>query len=294
MRTRKIGVSLIAVLGTAAWLGAGQPAVAQGEPVWEATGLMGPESAVYNATSRILYVSNVNGGPMDRDGNGFISKLSADGQVVETHWVTGLDAPKGMVLHGERLFVSDIDRLVAIQVKTGRIVGSYLAPGAKFLNDVTADGAGRIYVSDMMDDAIYRLDGNVFELWLKSPALENPNGLTVEGDELRVAAWGVMTDGFATKVPGHLKSVSIQTKTITSLGSGTPVGNLDGLEPDGRGNYLVTDWMAGGLYRIAPTGEAELLLDLNQGSADLLVLDSGRLVIIPMMMDGTVRAYKIE
>jgi sugar lactone lactonase YvrE len=214
--------------------------------------------------------------------------------VVEAQWVTGLNAPKGMMLHGERLYVSDVNRLVAIQVKTGRIVASYLAPNAIFLNDVTVDGAGRIYVSDMVDDAIYRLDGNVFELWLKSPALENPNGLKVESDELRVAAWGVMTDGFATKVPGHLKSVSIQTKTITSLGNGTPVGNLDGLEPDGRGNYLVTDWLAGGLYRIAPTGEAELLLDLNQGSADLLVLDGGRLAIIPMMMDGTLRAYKIE
>jgi sugar lactone lactonase YvrE len=289
-----IRISLVAVLGIAAWIAAGQAAVAQGEPVWEATGLMGPESAVYNATSNILYVSNVNGGPMDRDGNGFISKLSLDGQVVEAQWVTGLNAPKGMVLHGERLYVSDLNRLVAIQVKTGRIVASYLAPNAIFLNDVTVDGAGRIYVSDMVDDAIYRLDGNVFELWLKSPALENPNGLKVEGDELRVAAWGVMTDGFATKVPGHLKSVSIQSKAITSLGNGTPVGNLDGLEPDGRGNYLVTDWMAGGLYRIAPTGEAELLLDLNQGSADLLVLDGGRLAIIPMMMDGTVRAYKIE
>ncbi len=294
MRTRKIRASLVAVLGIAAWLAAGQPAVAQGEPVWEATGLMGPESAVYNATSRILYVSNINGDPVDKDGNGFISKLSADGEVVETHWVTGLDGPKGMVLHGGRLYVSDIDRLVAIQVKTGRIVGSYLAPDAKFLNDVTVDGAGRIYVSDMADDAIYRLDGNVFELWLKSAALENPNGLTVEGDELRVAAWGVMTDGFATKVPGHLKSVSIQSKTITSLGSGTPVGNLDGLEPDGRGNYLVTDWMAGALYRIAPTGETELLLDLNQGSADLEFLEAVSIAIIPMMMDGTVRAYKIE
>jgi sugar lactone lactonase YvrE len=281
-------------LGIAAWFAAGQPVMAQGEPVWEATGLMAPESVVYNPTSQILYVSNVNGDMVDKDGNGFISKLSLDGKVFETHWVTGLNGPKGMVLHGGRLYVSDIDRLVAVQVKTGRIVGSYLAPGAKFLNDVTVDGAGRIYVSDMLDNAIYRLDGNVFELWLKSAALENPNGLTVEGDELRVAAWGVMTDGFATKVPGHLKSVSIQSKAITSLGSGTPVGNLDGLEPDGRGNYLVTDWMAGGLYRIAPTGEAEQLLDLNQGSADLEFIEAARIAIIPMMMDGTVRAYRIE
>ena len=132
MKTREIGASLVAVLGIAAWFAAGQPAVAQGEPVWEATGLMGPDSAVYNARSRILYVSNINGGPMDKDGNGFISKLSLNGKVIETHWVTGLNGPKGMVLHGGRLYVADIDRLVAIRVKTGRIVASYLAPNAIF------------------------------------------------------------------------------------------------------------------------------------------------------------------
>ena len=136
MRTKIISASLFGVFSIATWVLAGQPAVAQGEPIWEATGLMGPESAVYNATRRIFYVSNINGDPVDKDGNGFISKLSADGEVVKTHWVTGLDGPKGMVLHGGRLYVSDIDRLVAIQVKTGRIVGSYLAPAAQFLNDV--------------------------------------------------------------------------------------------------------------------------------------------------------------
>jgi sugar lactone lactonase YvrE len=291
---RKIEALRLVAFGLAAWALAGQPAAAQGEPVWEATGLMAPESAVYNPTSRILYVSNINGGPMDRDGNGFISKLATDGKVVETHWVTGLNAPKGMVLHRGRLYVSDIDRLVVIEVKTGRISGSYLAPSAVFLNDVAVDAAGRVYVSDMMDNAIYRLDGNVFSLWLRDVDLEAPNGLMVEGDELRVAAWGHMTDGFETAVPGHLKSVTITSRSISSLGGGAPVGNLDGLEPDGRGGYLVTDWMAGALFAISPSGEATLLLDLNQGSADLEFIEAERLAIIPMMMDDTVRAHKVE
>lgn len=72
------------------------------------------------------------------------------------------------------------------------------------------------------------------------------------------------------------------------------VGNLDGLEAGGRGSFLVTDWMAGGLFRIAPSGEADLLLDLNQGGADLEYIAAQGLVIVPMMMDGKVTAYKIE
>ena len=80
MRKRNIRASLFAVLGVAACFAAGQPTVAQGEPVWEATGLMAPESAVYNATSRILYVSNINGGPTDMDGAGrtYVSDMADD------------------------------------------------------------------------------------------------------------------------------------------------------------------------------------------------------------------------
>ena len=78
------------------------------------------------------------------------------------------------------------------------------------------------------------------------------------------------------------------------MGSGASVGNLDGLEADGRGKYLVTDWMAGGLYRIATSGKADRLLDVNQGSADLAYIASQSLAIVPMMLDGKVTAYKVD
>jgi len=72
------------------------------------------------------------------------------------------------------------------------------------------------------------------------------------------------------------------------------VGNLDGLESDGAGNWLATDWIGGALFRISPDGSAEQLLDLNQGSADLMYLEGDKLAVIPMMMDGRVVAYRIE
>ncbi len=294
MKVYRMKVALVGVLSLAVWGLSSGPAAAEPAQVWEATGFKGRESAIYDGGRSILYVSNVNGGPGDKDGNGFISRLGIDGKVLEESWVTGLDGPKGMALYRDRLYVSDIDRLVEIDVNTGAIVGDYAAPGSKFLNDVAVDRSGRVYVSDMMDDAIYRLDRGTFALWLKDEKLEFPNGLLVDGDRLLVAAWGVMTDGWGTKTPGHLKSVSLSSKAISSLGSGAAVGNLDGLEADGRGSFLVTDWMAGGLYRIAPSGKADLLLDLNQGSADLEYLAAQGLAIVPMMMDGKVTAYKIE
>ncbi len=284
----------VGTLSFAVWSLAVSAANADAEQVWEATGFMGPESAVHDAGRDLLYISNVNGGPVEKDGNGFISKLGLDGQMLEAQWVTGLDAPKGMALHGDKLYVSDIDKLIEIDVTSGAIVGTYPAADSKFLNDVAADQDGQIYVSDMQDDAIYQLKDGSFGLWLKDEALEAPNGLLVEGDQLLIAAWGKMTDGFSTETPGHLKTISLDSKSIKSLGSGTPVGNLDGLEADGKGSYLVTDWMVGGLYHIGTSGKSDLLLDLGQGSADLEFIADKGLAIIPMMNDGKVTAFQIE
>ncbi len=262
--------------------------------VWEASGFMGPESAVYDAKRNIVFVSNINGDPNVKDGNGFISTMRPDGTIIKLKWVDGLSAPLGMVLAGDRIYVSDVDRLVEIEIDKGRISGKWKARDPKFLNDTAVDSAGRVYVSDMMGNTIYRLTDGKLTAWVKDTALQSPNGLMVEGDNLLVASWGVRTEGFATSMVGHMKSIDLKTGVVSSLGNGTPVGNLDGLEPDGNGAYLVTDWMSGGLYRIASSGKADLLVDLNQGSADHEFIKSKRLAIIPMMMDGTVVAYEVK
>jgi sugar lactone lactonase YvrE len=260
--------------------------------VWTAEGFKNPESVLFDEARKVFYVSNVNGVPNEKDGAGHISKLSADGVVLEAEWVTGLDAPKGLVMRGDQLFVPDIDRLVAIDVNTGKIVGTWNAEEAKFLNDTAVGEDGRVFVSDMITNSIYVLDGESLSLWLNDEALQHPNGLRIEQDRLLVAPWGKeLQQDFSTKVPGHMIAVDLASKAISTVGSGAPVGNLDGLEPDGQGNWLVTDWVAGALHRIKADGSFEMLLDLNQGSADLEVIDNGGLAIIPMMMDNTVVAH---
>jgi sugar lactone lactonase YvrE len=274
---------------------AAAPAGAAGlTQVWEATGLKAPESVVHDPARGVIYVSNVNGGPADRDGNGFVSRLSPAGQVVELEWAKGLDAPKGMALVGDILFVADIDTLVAIDTADGSVKQRYPASGAKFLNDVTADRLGRVYVSDMTGDAIWRLEGGEFSAWLRDAALENPNGLLAEDGRLVVGSWGRMEADFSTKVPGHVRVVDVATKRVSDLGDPAPVGNLDGVEPDGRGGYTVTDWLNGAIFRVAADGRATRLLDLNQGSADHEFIEGERLVVVPMMTDGKVVAYRLD
>jgi DNA-binding beta-propeller fold protein YncE len=286
-------IVLAAVLVLAQALASG--AYAAPKQVWETAGFENPESALYDAATKTIYVSNVAGSPPDKDGNGFISKLSPDGKVTALKWVTGLDSPKGMAIVGGKLYTADVDQLAEIDLASGKILKKYPAKDAKFLNDVAADSAGNIYVSDMMTNVIWRLSAGEFTPWLSDPKLINPNGLLIEGDQMIVGPWGVMTDGFATKVPGHMLKVSLKDKSITPMGDTTPVGNLDGVEPAGDGTYWVTEWMSGKLYRMGADGKATLVLgELGQGAADLGIIPDQKILLIPRMNDGKLTAFKVE
>ena len=287
---KSVGMAM-ALMAASAVLAGGcaQPVV-----LWETTGLKTPESALPVPAEGFAYVSNVAGNPTDKDGNGFISKVSlADGKIIALEWAKGMDAPKGLALDGGKLYTADIDKLVEIDTKTGKIIAKYDAPGATFLNDVAADAQGNVYVSDSSTSAIWRLAGGKFEKWIDDKALKFPNGLYVDGDKLIVAAWGAPGTSAQSPAPSNLLTISLADKKLTDLGDGTPIGNLDGIEPIGD-DFLVTDWVAGALYRIDRKGKATQLLDLDQGSADIGYVPETGLLLIPMMMSDKLVAYKVQ
>lgn len=277
----------VPALAFAPALAAAQEAVTE---IWTLDGFATPESALYDAEGSRIFVSNVAGEMTEKDGEGFISIVSPDGEMVERDWLTGLDAPKGLAMHDGRLYAADIDRLVEIDIEAGEVAAEYEAAGAQFLNDVAVDGEGRVYVSDTATNTIWRLDGEAFEAWIEDEGLKGPNGLYVDGERLIVAAWGE-GEGADAEGLGHLVEVSITEETVATLGSGEPVGNLDGLEAENADTFLVTDWGGGGLYRIHASGEAELLVDLPQGSADIGYMRDEGIVLVPLMMDGRLAAF---
>ena len=262
--------------------------------LWETGGFKNPESVIYDEKNHVLYLSNVNGSAVEKDGNGFISKVSPGGRVLELEWVSGLNAPKGLAVYNNKLYTADIDALVEIDIPTAMITNIYRVDDARFLNDVTVDQDGKVFVSDMMMNRIHCLENGKFNIWLESPELENPNGLLVEGDSIILGSWGVMKDGFATDIPGHLKSISLDDKVVKSIGDGQPVGNLDGVESDQHGNYYVTDWMAGKLLHIDNNGNFKVLLSLEQGMADHEFITGETLFLIPMMKSNKLLAYKLQ
>ena len=282
-------VAAVALSGAAAPAMAGSP-----EKLWEWSKAYGPESVIVDAKAGVFYVSNGNNDAMKKDGDGYISKHSLDGKVIAEKWATGMSAPKGMALVDDHLFVTDVDELVEIDLKDGSVVAKHAAAGAKLLNDVAADSKGVVYVSDIAGQAIYKFADGKIESWMKSGPMAGPNGLVVEGDNLIVTTWGVLSgEGWATKTPGGVYSVSLSDKSITQLAGGKPVGNLDALQPLGEGNYLLGDFWVGKILKLSADGTVSEVMALEQGTADFGYDASTKTLVVPNMMKGTVTAYKL-
>src|SRR5687767_5774059 len=117
--------------------------------VWTLTAdLAAPESAYHDPASNSVFVSSINGQILEKDGNGYISRLTPDGKVVAAKWVTGLNAPKGMRSVAGTLWVSDIDEVVGIEISSGRITARVRVDGSQFLNDLATAPDGTVYVAD--------------------------------------------------------------------------------------------------------------------------------------------------
>ncbi len=274
--------------------------------VWETLPVLKtPESVIYAPKHDILFVSNIDGKPDQKDQKGFLSKVSlSNGSITELNWLTGLDAPKGMAIYNNsKLYVSDITDLVEIEIGNGKITNRYNAPGSKFLNDVVVDNQGNIYVSDTGTNTIYKLDTNVgnstsssLQVWLQSPQLNGPNGLHIDNNKNKLI---VVSLGPFSKPGGGMEVVDIKNKTISSLGKEgitSPFGGLDGIESDAtETHYYVTDNPIGKVYDVNANGTGYgTLIDLGkQGSADLAFVLGQNMIIIPIMQDNSLVAYKL-
>lgn len=256
----------------------------QWQLAWTAENIPSPESVAYDASREVLFVST------NQDHG--IDQLSLSGKVIKKDWITGLNAPKGVAIAGDTLYVSDVTDLVEIDIPSAKIVKRYAGKGAEFLNDVTIDKHGAVYVSDMFTSAIYRLDKKGdFTLWLQSPVLENPNGLLAQGDTLYIAAWGAFTNGKPFEAPqGHVLKVSLLNKKITKV-SDNIVGNLDGIQRESTNTLLVSDWMKGGIFRISQ-GKATKVIPTKNSAADIAYLPEQNMLLIPMAKQNQVKAFK--
>jgi hypothetical protein len=250
------------------------------EKAWEASeGLKTPESVIYYAEKEVLYVANINGESAAKDGNGYISVLKPDGSLKNAEWVTGLNAPKGMAIFKGELYVSDIDQLVKIDIETGKVLKKYDAPGAVFLNDVTACMNGLIFVSDTRAAKIHVLNDGKLSVWMEGEPFKTPNGLMAEGGKLLVG-------------DENIYEVDIQTKKITLLVK--DAGGVDGLERNNAEELVFSNWP--GRIFIQRNGKTVKLLDTTAQELKTADVDFAlklNLLLVPTFFGNQIIAYKI-
>lgn len=251
-------------------------------------GFLNPECAIWDAVGKCWYVSNLASGASGRESRSFISRLDAEGKLLEKQWVTGLDAPKGLAISGRLLYAADLDKVCVVDLAKAQLVKRIPVQGARYLQDVAVGPQGEIYVSDMEANVIYRLrPGGRPEVFASTSKLECPNGLWVDGDSLVVAAWGTLTDAsFNTKAPGRLLSVDLRTGKITPMPPAR-LGNLDGLVKVGT-HWLVSDYKAGKIHKVAADGTSTLWRSGFKSAADMGFDRERGLLAIPDMVAGTV------
>lgn len=263
---------------------------------WQITeGLQAPESAYLDHQTGHLFLSQIGkGGGKGVDGDGWISKLTPDGKMVKDKWVTGLNAPKGIRSHQNTLWVSDITELVAIDIKAGKILKKVAIKNAKFLNDVATGPDGTVYVSDMVAGIVYAHKAGQTSVFAKGKAIEHPNGLLVHDGKLYLGGWGKnLQEDFSTNPLGRLLAIDLQTKKRTVI-TKKPTGNLDGVEVDGKGGFVVTDWRAGKVFHISKKGRAKEIMTFPRGTADHAFLTDKKLLILPEMLEAKLTAFDLS
>jgi len=248
--------------------------------VWEVnSGLDVPESAFYNPFDSIIYVSNIVGTFNEKDGIGYISKINLQGQMIQKEWVSGLNGPKGMYFTKSRLFITDEDRVLEIEVPSGKILKEYKNSLSKDLNDVTVASNGKVYVTDSGSDCLFIVGKDSLEVFIQSKQVEGMNGIYSEGHLLFLGS------------DGKLLSIDTQTKSISVLASN--VGYLDGLLKIGKDTFVTSNW-GGTILMIVIGKKPKKLLESKTHAADLEYIPSEHLLIVPTFTENKLVAYKLK
>ena len=249
---------------------------------WETDSVLKvPESVLFDQKNNVLYVANIDGKePWGKDGKGSIGKVGTDGKILAIEWVTGLNAPKGMGLFNNKLYVADIDHVVVIDINNGSVVQTIPVDGAVGLNDISIDKKGIVYVSDSEAKKVHRIDNGTATTWLEK--LQGPNGVLWFEEELYV-----LDNGGMYKVE--------KDKSLTKITDGMD-GGTDGIENVTGKDFIVSCW-AGSIWYVNADGNKEHLLDTrdqNINSADIGYDAKNRIAYVPTFWKNSVVAYQLK
>lgn len=258
------------------------------------SGFKTPESVKWDSAQDIYFVSNINGNPDAKDGNGYISRIRPDGTVMDSMFIKGLDAPKGLALVHDTLWVADIDQVRGYNARTGAPVATLKAPGAVFLNDIAAAPDGSLYITDTAikfgakgpehvgKDQIFRVTpDHKISVAITNDSLGRPNGITWDAANQRFI---VVPFGSATLVawkPGD--------KTLTAVGTGA--GQFDGVEIV-NGAIIVSSWADSAVHRV-DNGKWTTIIKGVPSPADIGYDAKRNRILVPIFTGNRVEIWQL-
>jgi sugar lactone lactonase YvrE len=259
------------------------------------SGFQTPESVKWDSAQDVYFVSNINGAPNAKDGNGFISRVGPDGRITDSVFIKGLDAPKGMALVHDTLWVADIDVVRAYNSRTGAPVATIKAPGAVFLNDVAVAPDGSIYITDTAirfgakgpehvgTDQIFRIaPDHKISVAVKTDSLARPNGITWDAGNQRFIVVPFGGNTLIAWKPG--------TKSVTPLGTGP--GQFDGVEIV-KGDIVVSSWADSSVHRYA-NGQGTTLISGVPSPADIGYDAKRNRVLVPIFTGNRIEIWQLQ
>jgi len=253
----------------------------QVDKLWETEAdLKVPESVLYVKENKILYFSNIEGDYKAKDGKGSIGKMDPDGKNKIIEWVTGMNAPKGLGIYKGMLYVADVDEVVVIEIKTAKVTKHIPVKDAVFLNDISINTKGVVYVSDSRTGLVHKIMTSEVETFLDKQ--EGVNGLLCVGDDLYFL------------VKGTLWKCG-KDKQLTKIAEGMNA-STDGLEQTKNKDFVVSGW-EGLLYYVTAAGKVTQLLDTREqklNTADIGFDADKNIIYIPTFFGNSILAYQLK
>jgi len=255
--------------------------------VWQSdsTSLVTPESVYFDEPNGIYYVSCIgNVPPNAEDGDGYIATMDQRGNIINASWVKGLDAPKGMAMRDGKLYITDINEFVIVDVASASVEQRIKVPGATFLNDVAASPDGKIYFTDSNENTIYVYADSKVQLYKKDKGFGGSNGIFVDDETIYLAGFG----------SGDIHTIEVETKELTKRATNAVPGG-DGIAP-WQGGYIYSNWN-GEVYYVNAKWNAEKVLDTKAtkaNAADITINQKSSELLVPTFFGNRVVSYKIE